>query len=384
MIYLDHAATSFPKPMAVIEAQTLCMKKKCGNPGRGSHSLALAAAQTVFECREAAARFFGLNAPDRVIFTQNTTASLNFAIKGLLKRGDHVLLSDMEHNAVFRPICKLAREGRITYSLFPTLVHKQDRTPKEICDAICARIRPNTKMLICAHASNICSSVLPLLEIGKLCAEKGILFITDAAQTAGKIPINMNELGIDALCVPGHKGLLGPQGVGLLLLREGLVANTLMEGGSGVDSLAEAMPEEAPERYEVGTLPTPAIAGLCAGIQTVERMGIEAISAHEREWTGYLQERLLSLRGIEVYVPHHVGSVLLFNVRGVPSDRIGRLLSDRGICVRTGYHCAALGHKTLGTPAGGAIRVSVGPWNKIGDADALIGVLSEIVRKGAQ
>jgi len=279
MIYLDHAATSYPKPLSVIRAQVLCMRDGGGNSGRGSHALAMTAAKKIFECREVAARFFGADSPEQVVFTPNTTAALNIAIKGLLHKGDHVLLSDMEHNSVFRPIYKMARKGRISYDVFPTFPQKQNCTAQDICREICKRIRPNTKALVCAHASNICSRVLPLDAIGEICAQRGILLIVDAAQSAGHIPINMKESGIDALCVPGHKGLWGPQGTGMLLLRRGLVADTLMEGGSGVDSLEGDMPQSSPERYEAGTLSAPLIAGLCEGIRCVERVGIEAIFA---------------------------------------------------------------------------------------------------------
>lgn len=382
MIYLDNAATSFPKPPSVIEAQVRCMQESGGNAGRGSHALAMAAAETIYECRTVAATFFGLDSPEQVVFTPNTTLAINIALKGLLREGDHVLLSDMEHNAVFRPICKMASEGRITYDVFPTFPQRKKRSAEDICGAICARIRPNTRLLVCAHASNLCSSVLPLREIGALCAQKGILFVVDAAQSAGHIKINMKEAGIDALCVPGHKGLLGPQGSGLLLLRKGLFLDTLMEGGNGVDSLEGMMSEESPERYEVGTLPTPAIAGLCEGIRCVSRMGLEAIASHEVALNRYLQEHLLRMRGIRVYVPNHIGSVLLFNVRGLSADTVGRWLGERGICVRSGYHCSALGHKTLRTPNGGAVRVSPGIWNTANDMDCLLEALSSLIHKG--
>lgn len=380
MIYLDHAATSYPKPSPVIKAQLLCMKEGGGNAGRGSHTLAMKAAERIFECREVAARFLGADSPEQVVFTPNTTVALNIAIKGLLHKGDHVLLSDMEHNSVFRPIYRMACEGTVTYDIFPTFPQKGNRTDEEIFRAICAAIRPNTKALVCAHASNICSSVLPIDKIGAICAQKGILFIVDAAQSAGSIPINMKEMGIDVLCVPGHKGLLGPQGTGMLLLRKGLVLDTLIEGGSGVDSMQGTMPTESPERYEAGTLPAPLISGLCEGIRCVERIGIERIFAHEQALNRYLQEQLLRQNRIRIYVPNHVGSVLLFGVRGIPADKVGALLNRHGICVRTGYHCTALGHKTLGTPNGGAIRVSTGFSNTREDIDALIEALAEIVR----
>lgn len=382
MIYLDNAATGFPKPDTVIEEVTRCMREYGGNPGRSSHALAVAAAEKIYECREVAARFFGSDAPEQVIFTGNTTMALNFAIKGLLRAGDHVLISDMEHNAVLRPIAKLTEQGIIEYDVFPTFVHKRNRTAEDICRGVRALIKPNTRMLICAHMSNICSSVLPLESLGRLCGEHGILFVVDAAQSAGHLPIHAENMGIDALCVPGHKGLMGPQGSGILLLRKGLTSDTLIEGGSGVYSLEAHMPTDAPERFEAGTLPTPAIAGLCEGIRYVERVGLEQISQAETVLNRYLQQRLQAIRGVRVYVPHHVGSVLLFNLCGIPADAVGEALNRRGICVRAGYHCTALGHKTLKTPNGGAVRVSPGIWNQRSDMDALASAVWEIARTG--
>jgi len=382
MIYLDQAATGFPKPSSVIEEQARCMRTYCGNPGHGSHALAMAAATKIYECRETAASFFGAESPSRVVFTLNTTMALNFAIKGLLRAGDHVLISDMEHNAVYRPIYKMADSGMITYDIFPTFVHQKGRTAEDICRAIEMRVRPNTRMLICAHASNICSAVLPLREIAALCARYGLLFVVDAAQSAGHFPIHIEEIGIDALCVPGHKGLYGPQGTGMLILRKGVLADTVLEGGSGVDSLLGMMPSESPERYEAGTLATPAIVGLCEGIKTVQSIGIDAIAEREKRLIQYLKKRLSCLRKVTVYVPHHEGSVLLFNLLGIPANALGNALNSRGICVRAGYHCSALGHQTLGTPVGGAVRVSVGYFNETEELDALVNALSDVSRNG--
>lgn len=383
MIYLDNAATSFPKPKAVALEQLRCMQEYCGNPGRGSHRLAMEAAEKIFECRVEAAALFGLKASENVIFTMNTTMALNMAIKGLLHAGDHVLISDMEHNAVFRPIYKLAHRNFISYDVFPTEVLSEDSTPQSICSGIELLIKPQTRMLICAHASNICSAVLPLKEIGALCKRYGILFVVDAAQSAGHIPIDMSRMQIDALCVPGHKGLLGPQGSGMLLLGEGTDADTLIEGGSGFNSLEGSMPEDAPERYEAGTLPTPAIAGLCEGIRTVKRLGVENIGTYLREWNGNLANRLLDVPGVRLYAPRHRGSVLLFSVENCSADSMGRELDRRGFCVRTGYHCSALGHATLQTPLGGAIRVSPGIYNTGAHADAFADAVREIVQKGS-
>lgn len=379
MIYLDNAATSFPKPRRVVEEQLRCMQSYCGNPGRGSHSLALAAAEKIYECREELASFFGSANPENVIFTMNTTMALNTAIKGLLRSGDHVLLSDMEHNAVFRPIYKLASEGGITYDVFETFPTNPTRTSEMICASILEKLRSNTRMLICAHASNICSATLPLREIGTLCRKKGILFVVDAAQSAGHLPINIAEMQIDALCSPGHKGLWGPQGCGILVLGDGIVADTLIEGGSGYNSLAGNMPKEAPERYEAGTLPTPAIAGLLEGIREIKRLGLAHIHSHECALMTRLCERLLSMPKATLYAPHHKGSVLLFSLQDLSADRVGAFLNERGFCVRTGFHCAALAHATLGTPPSGAIRVSPSLFNTVAQIDAFADAVKDLL-----
>lgn len=379
MIYFDNAATSFPKPRRVVEEQMRCMQFYGGNPGRGSHALAMAAAEKIYECREELASFFGSPNPENIIFTMNTTMALNTAIKGLLRRGDHVLISNMEHNAVFRPIYKLARDGVIHYDVFDTFPNLSVRPPEMICASILEKLRPNTRMLVCAHASNICSATLPLREIGALCRKKGILFVVDAAQSAGHLPINMTEMQIDALCAPGHKGLWGPQGCGILALGEGIVADTLMEGGSGYNSLEGNMPEDAPERYEAGTLPTPAIAGLLEGVREVKRLGIDYIRTHESALTKRLCERLMAMPKVTLYAPHHTGGVLLFSLQDLSSDHVGAFLNERGFCVRTGFHCAALAHATLGTPPSGAVRVSPSLFNTTAQIDAFAENLKELL-----
>lgn len=381
MIYLDHAATSFPKPPSVTSEMRQCMRFYCGNPGRGSHALSLAAAEKVFACRQEAASLFGSSHPENLSFTMNATAALNTVIKGLLKEGDHVLISDMEHNAVYRPIYKLAREGRITYDVFSTMLLEEGRNPTRITARISRLVRPNTRMLICAHASNICSAVLPLKEIGEFCRRRGILFVVDAAQSAGHIPIHIEEMNIDALCVPGHKGLLGPQGSGFFLLGEGILPETLIEGGSGYRSLDGEMPQESPERYEAGTLPTPAIAGLLEGIREVKRRGVERIGAHESELNLLLQKRLERMKKITVYAPMYHGSVLLFNIEDQPAEEVGRELNQMGFCVRAGFHCAALAHKTLRTPSTGAVRVSTGYASTELQIDAFANAVERLCKK---
>ena len=376
-VYLDHAATSYPKPSSVQEAVLRCMKHSGGNPGRGSHRQALAAAKEIYSCREAAARLFGAE-PDRVIFTLNTTHALNLIIKGIMGAGGHVLCSDMEHNSVFRPLYRLAKDGVITFDTFDTFPLAPVRTEDMILSSLVSRIRPDTRMVVCAHASNICSATLPIAKIGALCKRMGILFVVDAAQSAGAIDIDMERMHIDALCMPGHKGLMGPQGTGMLILGRGVALDTLMEGGNGMDSLRGEMSAEAPERYEPGTLQTPAIAGLREGIRFVESVGAEAIGEHEKRLGNKLANALSELPKVTVYAPRHEGGVVLFSVEGYASDEVSRILDAEGVCVRAGFHCSALGHKTLHTPPQGAVRASLGWWSREKDVDTLLKVIRKL------
>jgi cysteine desulfurase family protein len=373
VIYLDNAATSFPKPETVCNEVMNCLKNYCGNPGRGAHSLSMAAAEKVFECREVASEFFGCGEPENIVFTLNTTHALNIVIKGVLRRGDHVLISDLEHNSVFRPIFQMAEEGFISYDIFPTFVQDaiRSRNHNLVCSAISGLIKPNTRMLICCHSSNICSFTLPIQEIGALCRRRGLFFALDAAQSAGHIPIDMKRMNINALCVPGHKGLLGPQGSGILALNTDVKLFTLTEGGNGVNSLEGLMPDFSPERYETGTLAVPAIAGLCEGIKNVNKTGILNIRANISLLWNSLFDMLSSVKGVTIYAPDYSGTVLLFNVKDIPSDKIGRELDKKEICVRCGFHCCPVGHKTLNTPAYGAVRASFSIYNTIKDVEAL-------------
>ena len=377
-IYLDNAATSYPKPPRVISAVEDCMKYRGGNPGRGAHRLSLEAAGEIYTCREVAARTFGAE-PERVIFTLNTTHALNLAIKGLLGRdGGHILCSDLEHNAVYRPLYKLAREGRATFDVFPTFPTACLWSPSRILSSLATKVRPDTRMVVCTHASNVCSAVLPIEEIGAFCRRRGLYFVVDGAQSAGVYDLNVDRMGITALCLPGHKGLMGPQGTGMLILGKGVTLDTLTEGGNGMDSLRGEMSEDTPERYEAGTLQTPAIAGLRAGMEFVESVGLETIREHERRLGVYLRDELLSLPRVKVYAPHREGGVVLFSVEGYASDEVGARLDREGICVRPGFHCAALAHRTLETPEGGAVRASMGWWTKERDVEALLRVAGRL------
>lgn len=375
-VYLDHAATSYPKPPAVLAAVTDCMKQSGGNPGRGSHRLALAAAREIYTCREVAADLFGAS-PERVIFTLNTTHALNLAIKGTLNHGGHAVCSDMEHNSIYRPLYRLATEGIVDFDVFDTYPNQAPSTDR-ILSSLLSKIRPDTKLVICAHASNICSATLPIAAVGSLCRRMGIRFVVDAAQSGGSMPIDVDRMNIDALCLPGHKGLLGPQGTGMLILGENMTLDTLTEGGNGMDSLRGEMGEDIPERFEAGTLQTPAIAGLREGMKFLRSVGIEAIGSQERRLYTALRDRLSTLPKVRLYAPKPVGSVLLFSVEGYSSEEVGHLLDTEGICVRPGFHCSALGHKTLKTPSGGAVRVSFGQSSKMREVEAIWKVLKRL------
>lgn len=371
LIYLDNAATSFPKPPKVIEDMQEHMLYWGGNAGRGSHALSLRAAERIYDCREKLAKLFDADSAEQVCFTMNTTQALNLCIKGLLGRGDHVLISDIEHNAVYRPIYKLKAQRIIDYDVFPSMMGDKRRSAERICAAIGRLVRRETRMLICSGTSNICSMNMPLAEIGAFCRRLGILFVVDGAQCAGHTKISMKDMKIDALCLPGHKGLLGPQGCGALILGKGVRPATLIEGGNGVASLEGEMSEDAPERYEAGTLPAPAIVGLSAGIDVLCELGISRIEEHERRLFKRARDKLGSISGVRVYCPEYEGSVLSFNIEGLGSEEVARALSEQGICVRGGYHCSALGHRTMGTVDTGSVRASFGVCNSSRDIDSL-------------
>lgn len=379
MIYLDHAATSFPKPPEVISSVCGCLQNCAGNAGRGGYRSSMQVSELLYDCRVEAAKVFGADSPERVVFTAGATAAINQAVRGSVRPGDHVLISDLEHNAVYRPVWKLAKEGVITYSVFPTFAGNPAATAERILRGIEERIRPNTKLLVCAHASNVCSAVLPAAKIGALCRRRGIRFVLDAAQSAGHLPVDLGAFSANAICIPGHKGLCGPQGVGLLILEKDTVLEPLLQGGSGVGSLDPEMPETPPERYEAGTLPLPAIAGLRAALKLLNRQSFAAARMREKRLWEALAEELREIPGITVAAPQFSGSVLSFWSDRVGSEALAAAFDARGICVRAGFHCAALAHKTLGTPPGGAVRVSFGKGNSREEVRLFANALREIL-----
>ncbi len=380
MIYFDNAATTFPKPPSVHQEVKKCLTSYCGNAGRGSHSMALAASNKIFECREEISKLFNAPALENVIFTYNTTYALNLVIKGLARHGDHILISDLEHNSVYRPVVKLARERGIEYDIFKT--NPLDSCPKDddILKNIESKIKRNTRLLICNHSSNICSKNLPLFKIGELCKRRKIAFVVDAAQSAGRLEIDMQKMNISALCMPGHKALYGIQGCGIVCLDNDITLDTLVEGGNGINSKESTMPSFSPERYESGTLATPCIAGLYEGIKAITSIGIDNIQKYENELYLYLLNDIQNIPMIKIYAKDCIGSTMLFNIGDLSPDHVASILNKNKICVRPGFHCCALGHEALGTSESGGVRVSFGIFNTRSEIKILLDKLNAIAK----
>lgn len=372
MIYLDNSATTYPKPQGVRQAMHRALVEYGANPGRSGYGMCLRTTQTVYECRKLAADFFGAAGPECVLFQPSCTQALNLVLKGALKAGDHVVVSDLEHNAVMRPLTALASRG-ITYTVAKVVSGDNDATLESFRKAL----GPKTKLVVCTMASNVFGIRVPVERITALAHQYGVKVCVDAAQGAGLIPIHIGESGIDYLCCAGHKGLYGPMGTGLLVLREPEeLLGTLVEGGTGTQSRNLQQPEEVPERYESGTQNVPGILGLGAGIEFVRRRGPERICREELQKLRYLHGRLSKMGKVTLYTPPPEEPwfvpVLSFNLDGVPSERTGEFLAKGGIAVRCGLHCAPLAHEKLGTLETGTVRVSPSVFTRKEDMDALV------------
>jgi len=375
-VYLDHAATSYPKPPEVLRAVQQCMRKAGGNPGRGSHRLSALAAEEIYTCRELAGLIFDAS-PERIVCTAGATMGLNLALSGILRPGDHVLIDNLAHNAVYRPVYALAAKGIITFDIYAA-----DRSAEECLDSLEQLIRPATRMVIATHMSNICSITEPVPEIGRFCREHGLLFIVDGAQSGGHVPISVRDMNITALSMPGHKGLLGPQGCGLLVFgNDAPDCVPLLSGGSGSHSLDPLMPQDLPERLEAGTLPTPAIAGLTAGLRLLQKdQHADRFSAASVLGKLFAAESA-QIPGLYLYGPAD-GCVVSFGIDGHLPSRIAGYLDSHDICVRSGYHCAPLAHKTIGSFSTGTVRVSFGRSNTPQDVWYLLEILEKFCRDG--
>lgn len=370
MIYLDNAATTFPKPASVSRAVYEFIKEKSANPGRSGHKLSLAAAEEVYNCRAAAAELFGAPGPENVAFTMNATQSINMALKGALVSGGHVVTSDLEHNAVMRPLTKLEKTG-VTFSQACVDLESDEKTLKSFESVI----TENTVMIACTHASNVCGRILPIRELGAICRKRGLIFLVDASQSAGIVPINMEEYGIDFLCMPGHKGLYGPMGTGLLITSGKYPLDTIMEGGTGSNSTSFEQPDFMPDALESGTVNAPGIAGLHAGIQYVMETGISRLFAHETTLSLALYDGLCAIDRAVIYTPRPQSGyvpVVSFNMKGISSAIATEKLDGKGFALRGGLHCSPAAHTKFGTSPEGMIRVSIGAFNRMPDIDKLL------------
>ena len=377
MIYFDNAATTFPKPPSVAKEMLRCMREYGGNPGRSGHRLSLAASEAVFNVREALAEFFGIQKPENIVFTSNCTTALNLAISGIAKRGDHFLVSDLEHNSVLRTIAGLCRERGMSFDTFHALA-----SDDAILTEIERKHKPNTRAVISTHASNICPRILPITRIGSLCKRLNLLFIVDAAQSAGTYDISIMRDGISILCAPGHKGLYGPQGSGFAAFADDFDFSHFMVslyGGNGKNSAEIDMGREPPDSFEVGTLSTPAIVGLGEGLRFIRQRGREQIEFMETQLFLHAKKAIEKIPHTKIYLPEsQKGSLLLLGFEGISPSLVAEKLSDHGICTRAGLHCAPIAHRTLGT-GGDALRISFSAMNTMSEIETFAYILQTIL-----
>lgn len=370
MIYFDNAATTGKKPENVIKAVMEALQKHSINPGRSGYRESINTAEEIYKVREKVASFFNCNEPQNVVFTPNCTQSINYVLKGVLNYGDHVVVSSLEHNAVMRPLLK----KRNSYTV--ANVSSDDNVTVENFKK---SIKPNTKLVFCTAASNVNGKILPLKKIGRICREKGVLFGVDAAQLAGVCKIDVKEMNIDFLCVAAHKGFYAPMGIGVLICEKN-IPNTVIEGGTGTNSLEMSQPLQLPEKLESGTVNVPAIFGLSAGIDFVNKTGIEKIYNHEMELIQYIYKNLSFNPYVILYTPYpekyEFAPVLSFNLKGLKSNETGDFLAKNDIAVRAGYHCAPMAHKQMNTLETGTVRISVSAFNSLKETDKFLYILN--------
>lgn len=377
MTYLDNAATSFPKPEGVYAALDRFARTTLANPGRAGHKMALAAEHALDDARHRLNRFVNGPGPDRVVFALNGTDALNMAFKGVLADGDHVITSDLEHNSVSRPLVALAEAGRITLTRVPA-----DAGGTIDPAAVEAAIGPKTRLVALTHASNVLGTVQPVAEVGRIARNHDLLFLVDAAQTAGVVPIDIRAMHIDLLAFPGHKSLLGPTGTGVLVVGPRANPRPWREGGTGGDSSTPTQPALYPYYLEGGTPNVLGVAGLVAGLDFVEDRGVDAIREHELMLCDRLRHALAEMPGFEVFGhddPARRVAAVAFRHEALPAPELGGILDQAfDIAVRPGLHCAPYIHKSLGTYPDGLVRVSPGPFTTQADIDRLVAAVGEI------
>jgi cysteine desulfurase family protein len=380
MIYFDNAATSWPKPAAVIDAMSFFMTEVGANPGRSAHRLSIEAGRIVYETREVLARLFNVQDPLRIVFGLNVTEALNLALRGILRPGDHVITSSMEHNSVMRPLRALEEAGVVE-------IHVVSCSSEGFLDPddVESALKPETRMIVLNHASNVVGTVLPVAEAGEIARRHNTLLLVDAAQTAGAYPLDMEAMNIDLLAFTGHKGLLGPQGTGGLCIGERVEAEEIepiKRGGTGSRSEREEQPTFLPDRCESGTPNTVGLAGLRAGVEYVLQEGVGSIRAHEVSLTRRLTSGLTGIDGVTVYGSHDAElqtATVSFNVKGLEPSEVGPKLDEGyGVLSRVGLHCAPAAHRTVGTFPVGTVRFGLSYFNTAEEVDAAVGAVREI------
>lgn len=377
MIYFDNGATTYPKPKSVISAVNRAMNN-FANPGRSGHSLSIKSSEVIFECRQNIARLFDTDKAENVIFTLNCTTALNTVIKGVLKKGDHVIISSLEHNAVLRPVAALGSIG-VEYSVAEIIEGDDEKT----LDNFRSLINSKTKMIICTHASNVFGVKLPVERIGALCRIYGILFCVDAAQTAGVEPISLKNNDIDFLCTAGHKGLYGPMGTGVLVINSGVTPDSLIQGGTGSFSADISQPDVLPDKFESGTPNVSGIAGLNEGVKFVLNRGVKNISSYESKLAEELYSGLSKNNRITLYTNppenNKYAPVISFNIDGMDCENVAEILNRRfNIAVRSGLHCAPLAHKSYGTLESGTVRAVASVFNNRAQVNYFLNSVNKI------
>lgn len=375
MIYLDNAATTMHKPKEVIDAVVEAMTS-LGNAGRGANEASLSAARIIYDAREKLCRFFNGEDPRQIVFTSNSTESLNIAIKGLLEPGDHVITTMLEHNSVLRPLYEMEKKG------VALTIIKADKKGRFSLEEMEAAIRPETKMIVCTNGSNLTGNYVDIGKVGEMAHRHDVLFVVDASQTAGVFPIDVRNMQVDVLCFTGHKGLLGPQGTGGMYVREGLAIRPLKSGGSGVQTYSKTHPREMPTALEAGTLNGHGIAGLRAGVEYIEKTGLDNIRAREQELMWRFYEGVKEIPGVTVYGDFDSRercAIVSLNIGDYDSSEVSdALLTEYGISTRPGGHCAPLMHEALGTVEQGAVRFSFAHSNTEEEVDIAINAVREL------
>lgn len=378
MIYMDNAATTMHKPKEVIDAVVAAMSSM-GNAGRGVNEASLSASRLIYDTREKLCRMFGAEDPRQIVFTANSTESLNIAIKGILNPGDHVIATMLEHNSVLRPLYEMEKKG-----VRLTIVKSNPEGTLDLADIENA-IAPDTKMIVCTNGSNLTGNYIDPEPIGTLAREKGIVFVVDASQTAGVFPIDVQKMKIDVLCFTGHKGMLGPQGTGGMYVRKGLSVRPLLSGGSGVQTYSKTHPTEMPTALEAGTLNGHGIAGLHAAVEYLEKTGVDTIRAREQDLMWRFYEGVKEIPGVKVYGDFSTKNrcaIVTLNIGDYDSSEVSdELLTEYGISTRSGGHCAPLMHEALGTVEQGAVRFSFSHYNTEEEVDTAIRAIRELAEE---